>query len=135
MARISNIIYCMNTMNQQNDGNLNANSIISAITPDYVPGAFSFSVIVIILDIETTAHKLDLQFIAPNGEVVVDMPDVPIPPNMEPGNLPKEYNGVNISMDWQNIVFKQSGLYNLKIFFDGEDLGLHPILVKGKNEQ
>lgn len=135
MAKISNIIYCLNTTNQENNGGLNANGIISAITPDYVPGAFSFSVIVTILDIETSVHVLDAMFIAPDGEKLVNIKGANIPQDVNMSNLPKAYRGINISMDWQNIVFKTSGIYKLIVKFDGEDLGTHLVFVKGKNEK
>lgn len=50
MSKVSNFIYCMNS--NTSDTEANALGVISAITPDYVSGAFLFSVLCSILDME-----------------------------------------------------------------------------------
>lgn len=50
-------------------------------------------------------------------------------------NLPKEYLGINISSNWQNVVLKESGVYYSKVIIDGVNCGKFEIYVRGKNEK
>lgn len=132
MAKVSNFIYCMNSLTSDTEANVMG--VLSAITPEYIPGTFSFSVFCSILDLEEDIHTLNMKFITPDGEEIVNIEGtIPYKPNLE-NNLPKEYVGVNISSNWQNVVFKKSGLYKTLVTLDGIDCGTYEIFVKGKNE-
>ena len=132
MAKVSNFIYCMNS--DTSDIEANAFGVISAITPDYVPGAFSFSVLCSILDLENGNHSVRMRFINPKETVLVDVKiEVPYEEKKEV-NLPKQYKGVNISSRWQNVLLEESGLYKTSVQVDDVDCGTFEIYVKGKNE-
>lgn len=136
MAHVSDIVICLKANNM--DEGVTANTILSAITPEYIPGLFTFSVIVILLDLEENGiHKLEVKFSDPNGENVVQLEtDLPAVPSMViNSSLPKEYRGINIAMDWNNVNFKISGVYELKVYYDGNEVGTKQIYVKGKNEK
>ena len=49
MAKLTNLIYCLNAERvSANDGkgdSINAMGVLSALTPEFVPGTFSFSII------------------------------------------------------------------------------------------
>ena len=49
-------------------------------------------------------------------------------------NLPAEYKGLTIAMDWNNVNFKCSGLYKIQIIIDESIVKEKEIFVKGKNE-
>ena len=49
-------------------------------------------------------------------------------------NLPQQYKGINIAMDWNNVNLKVSGEYIIKITVDDILLKEKRIFVKGKNE-
>ncbi len=132
MARISNFIYCLNSV--ASDTETNVYGILNAITPDYVPGSFSFSVFCSILGMENGNHNIKMRFSAPDGEILVDIDGiVPYERQMD-NNLPPEQIGLNISTVWQNVTFKQSGVYKTTVTVDDIELGEYEIFVKGKNE-
>lgn len=136
MAYVSNVIFCLNAITDET-GNVNANSIFSSLTPEYVPGLFTFSVIVSILDLEIDSKNechILIEFNSPTGENVVTVDTNTSYINNE-NNLPNEYKGINIAMDWTNVNFKTSGLYTLHISCNDEKIGEKQIFVKGKNEE
>lgn len=135
MAKLENIIFCLRTINMGEQG-VTANVVLSAITPEYVPGLFSFSIIVSLLDLDATAeHVFSIEFVDPAGMEVVKIENQQLPIMPDTGsNLPNEYQGINIAMDWNNVNFRISGLYTIKVFYDGVEIGSKEIYVKGKNE-
>ncbi len=133
MAKVSEILFCMRANNAEREG-VSAINILSAITPEYVPGLFTFSVIVIVLDLDfAKEHDFFIEFKDPDGIALVHV-DGTIPTQEVKSNLPKEHLGVNIGMDWNNIDFKRSGLYQVEVNVDQELIGNKEIYVKGKNE-
>ena len=133
MAKISDIIFCLRATNVEGEG-ASAHTILTALTPEYVPGLFSFSIIVNLLDIDLEhEHKFKIDFISPSEEEVLNISgDLPIMDIRT--NLPKEYNGINIAMDWNNVNFKSSGLYIIRVYVDDVLIKEKEIFVKGKNE-
>ena len=133
MAKVSDIIFCLRATNIEGEG-ASAHTILSVITPEYVPGLFSFSVIVNLLDIDLReTHQFNISFESPSNETVLNINgDFPIID--ECTNLPQEYRGITMAMDWNNVNFKSSGLYVFKFFVDGELIKEKEIFVKGKNE-
>ena len=115
---------------------VSANSILSALNPEYVPGLFSFSIIVSLLDLDSSGeHYFSIEFTDPNNEDAIKIENQPLPVLMGTmSNLPNEYQGINIVMDWNNVNLKVSGLYTLKFKYDGNEIGCKQIYVKGKNE-
>ena len=133
MAKISDIIFCSNAQNVDGVG-VSANNILTVINPEYVPGLFSFSVVVTILDLDcSNPHELFVEFLDPTDESVIDI-NAQVPVVEDNSNLPNEYKGLNLAMDWNNVNFKRSGVYTIKIKIDGELIGEKSIFVKGKNE-
>ena len=132
MAKISNFIYCMNSITTEQDSSLHG--VVSALTPDYIPGAFSFSIFCSIIDLSEGNHDIELIFADPNGNELVRLQG-PIPMQFDQAsNLPQEYMGVNLSSNWQNVVFKEEGLYRTSVKVDGHLCGVYEIYVKGKNQ-
>lgn len=133
MAYVSDIIFCLNATNNPGQG-VCANTILSAITPDYIPGLFTFSVVIIVNDINLqTEHDISIDFV--NEKETVGHIDGRFPPLPDDNNLPNEYKGINLTMDWNNTHFKESGIYKLIVRIDGEVVGEKSIYVKGKNQQ
>lgn len=132
--RVSDIIFCLKATNSVETG-VNADRIVNVLNPDYIPGLFTFSIIVMILDYDVTqTHSLSLKLSSPSDEQVVKL-DTTVPSIAgEPSNLPKEYQGVTFAIDCNNANFKSSGLYKLTVTIDGSIVGQKEIFVKGKNE-
>lgn len=133
MAKVSDIIFCLRATNTEGAG-ASASTILTALTPEYIPGLFTFSVIVTLLDITPgEEHTITIDFLDPTEESVVHI-ESDIPQIEDDSNLPQEYKGLNMAMDWNNVNLKMSGLYTIRIGFDGEVIQEKSIFVKGKNE-
>lgn len=133
MAKLSDLLICMKAVNEEGEG-LTAVNILSAITPEYVPGLFTFSVIAIVLELDLNReHNFSAYFKNPNGDETVHIDSI-LPSSEVQSNLPPEQLGLNIAMEWNNVDFKCGGLYTLEIWIDGELLGKKQIFVKGQNE-
>ena len=139
MAKQSNFIYCINSERVPGtDGNgdsLNAVGVLSVITPEFVPGTFSFSIIISVLDIDVTKNnKIQIVFCNPDGKEIVNTNDIEIPPNPNKDSIgiPNEYQGLNMCMDLRNVIFEKEGLYTTKVIVNDEQIGKNEIFVKGR---
>lgn len=132
MVKVSDIIFCVKATNVDGEG-ASANIILTSLLPEYIPGLFTFSVIVTILGVDLSQeHNLLVQFFSPEEQETVRV-DGPMPIMEDDSDLPLEYRGVNVAMDWTNVNFKTSGIYTIVITLDGEELAKKEIYVKGKN--
>lgn len=142
MASLANFLYCLNAERVDENGgtgsNINALGILATITPEYVPGAFSFSIIFTVLDIDITKtdNTVQVKFCREHdGKALIDSGILQMPSMSDDGiDLPKEYRGLNMSMDCRNVVFETEGIYTAQIYFNGEFLGEKQIYVKGKRK-
>ena len=134
MASLANVIFCMQAETVPS-GNVNAMNVMSTLSPEYIPGLFTFSIIVSILGIKKEeGHTFSVFLIDPNGTRIVEIKEEKLPVIDDVSNIPDEYKGINISMSLNNVNFRVSGEYSMEIFYDNEKLGEHRIYVKGKNE-
>ena len=53
-------------------------------------------------------------------------------PDTKEIDLPSEYKGLNMSMDFRNVIFETEGIYSTGVFFNNQLLAENPIYVKGK---
>lgn len=142
MASLENVIYCLNaervvTEKGEIGSNINALGILATITPEYVPGSFSFSVIFTVLGVDmlSAENTVQVKFCrADDDKVLIDSGILPLPamPDDAGIELPEEYKGLNMSMDCRNVVFESEGVYVARIYFNKEFLGEKKIYVKGK---
>lgn len=140
MAKLTNFIYCINAERiPAGDGkgeSINAMGVLSALTPEFVPGTFSFSIIFSVLDVEVSGNNTIQIIFSKDGEEkgLIDSGIITIPPMPTENEigLPDEYKGLNMSMDFRNVIFEAEGLYDTAVFFNGQLLGHNPIYVKGK---
>lgn len=132
MIKISNFIYCLNSVTTEEEAN--ALGVLSAITPEFIPGSFSFSVLCSILGLEDGNHNIKMQFFSPSGETLVNVDGVIPYERKTDNNLPVDQIGINISTVWQNVTFKESGIYKTIVTVDDVEYGTYEIFVKGKNE-
>lgn len=143
MAKLASFIYCANTEKISNpekkEESINAIGVFATLTPEYVPGMFSFSVIFSILDIDASVENHIRIVFAKVGEDknLLDTGVIPIAPltGKEEIILPPEYRGMIMSMDFRNVIFEEDGLYGAKVFFNDELLDDNYIYVQGKNKK
>lgn len=133
MAVIKNFVYCLNTNNA--DGKNDVFGVLATMTPEYVPGLFSFSVYFTVLGLKGGDHQLALQFKDSEDVIAASVDNALIHYEPDAGsNLPDEYAGVNIAVNLQNVNIKHSGLYRMNVVLDGQSYGEFDIYVKGMNE-
>lgn len=138
MAELKNFIYCVSAERVQTpDGKgdtINAMGVLSALTPEFVPGAFSFSIIFSVLDFKMDEdNKIQIIFKSENGKELVNTGVIQLPPLPEGDiKLPKEYSGLNMSMDFRNVIFEEEGVYSTQVLFNDVQLTDCPIYVKGR---
>lgn len=134
MGKVSDIIFCLKAINNKEQGVV-AEKIINVINPEYIPGLFTFSIIIMIQEYDVTQeHTFSLKFSSPSDEDVITMETTVPTIDKEPSNIPDEYQGITFALDCNNINFKSSGLYKLSVMIDGISIGEKEIFVKGKNE-
>jgi len=133
MPSISNFVFCLSSNNT--NGTNNINGVLCAITPEYVPGLYSFGVNFAILDLAEGVHNLYLRFKDSDGNNVASIEDAVVNYSKDPSsNLPDKYLGVNVAVNFQNVDIKHSGMYYMDVILDGSSLKTFEIFVKGKNE-
>lgn len=131
MANVSDVIFCLRATNIEGQG-ASATTILTTLTPEYIPGLFTFSVIITLLDIDLSSeHQLMVDFISPVDENVVHV-ESSLSVMNEESNLPQKYKGINVAMDWNNVNLKVSGEYTIKIIVDGDLLKRKKYLCEGE---
>lgn len=134
MPNIKNFLFCLSTNNS--NGTNNINGVLCAITPEYIPGLYSFGVNFAILDLDEGAHSICLNFKDSDGACIASIGDTTLNYTKDVNsNLPDQYLGINVAVNFQNVDIKKSGIYSMDVIFDGTTLGTYEIYVKGKNER
>ena len=138
MARVSTFIYAEESHNEVNPKGQRMNIVnpLLIFSPKYLPGQFSFSVAIGILEVDySQTHVFRYLLRGPKSErePIVDTGNVPIPSQLNPRNLPLEMQGIFIGFDLRNIDLEDEGKYTSEAFIDGVSLGLYPISIKGMN--
>jgi hypothetical protein len=137
MPKITTFFFCEEAQPNNQTGKLNVSGPLHVFTPAFVPGMFSFSVVIGIMGIDLTqrSHKLRIIMTGPNKELdpVINTQDIDM--FKQDGevvySLPPEYRGLFINIDFRNVVFREEGLYNTEIYLDGELLGNSEVPVIG----
>lgn len=133
MPSIKNFLYCLNSNNS--NGTNDVVGILAAMTPEYIPGQYSFSVNFSLLDLSEGEHTLSLRFKNSDGTVLSSIENATVKYEKDAkSNLPDAFVGVNVAANFQNVDIKKSGTHFMEVIFDGDILGNFDIYVKGKNE-
>lgn len=139
MAKLANFLYCLNTERQQasqdKGESINAMGVLTVLTPEFVPGLFSYSIIFSILDIESTSDgQIKIVFKDSTGKELINTGNITMPPAPSDVDiqLPSKYVGYNLSMDFRNVIFENEGEYTTDVYFNNALIGSNPIYVKGR---
>lgn len=133
MAIIKNFVYCLSINTEK--GRTDLAGVLNAMTPEYIPGLFSFSISFALLGIEEGEHILDLKFKDPDNNVISGIDGTVVRYERdENSNLPDSQLGINVAAGMQNVDFKKSGMYSTEVILDGISIGEYPVFAKGQNE-
>ena len=140
MASLTNFIYCLSAERKppaQGQGDaINAIGVLSVMTPEFVPGTFSFSIIFSILGVDITkVNELRVVFKDDSQDkVLINTENIRVTPMQNDDNiqLPAECTGYNLSMDFRNMVFESNGYYTTEIYLNDKFLDSRSIYVKGR---
>ena len=132
MPNISNFTYCLDS--SSNNISTTINGVLNVITPDYIPGNFSFSVFLSILDIQPGTHELKMIFKDPDDNIAVNIAGNVVFENPQNALVPLDYLGINVSANWNNVLFEKSGEYKTEVYVDEELIESFKIYAIGKNE-
>ena len=142
MPKISTFMYAEGAAQIQtspNESKLQISAPLQVLPLLYVPGTFSFSVVVGIIDLDlSVTHQMQIRFKRSEDEkIVIDTNPMAIPPaNADKLNeLPTNLQGFIFSMGLQNVNFETEGEYVTEVMVDGEALGGFSInVVKRANK-
>lgn len=136
MARVSTFMYAEGAAQVQvssNESKLQISAPLQVLQLLYVPGTFSFSVVIGIMEIDLAqTHQVQIKFKrAEDDMVIIDTNPMAIPPAPadKVGQLPLELQGFVFSIGFQNVNFKSPGEYKTELLIDGELLEKFPITV------
>lgn len=136
MARIENFVYCLGV--NKNNGNTDILGILSTMQPAYVPGLYSFHVNFSIKNLTDGEHIFSLQFKDTKGILVAEIKNGKLmyKYNQElETSLPREYSGLNVTANMQNVNLKENGLYTMTLILDNKEMGQFDIFVHGLNTE
>ena len=132
MAKITTFVYCEGVERPQDSSNLNIINPIQLLTPMFIPSMYSFSIVVGILDFDTSLEnsiritfKQDVK-----DELIIDTNTLTIPPQEQKDiSLPKNMQGFMANMEFKNVALREAGTYKTTVYFNGVELGEYPISV------
>lgn len=134
MTKLKNFLYCLN-VDTTTEERTDIIGLMTAITPEYIPGLFSFSISFTLLNLTEGEHRITIRFINPENETIALIDNVKVDYKKDVNsNLPEEHMGINVAAGLQNVDFKNSGLYFTQVLLDGNNIGEFEIYAKGKNE-
>lgn len=136
--KVTTFIYCLGTTNMEGkNAPINAMGVLQALTPEFIPSTFSFSIIVGIKGMDISSnHILDIIFKDSSGGNLVEAKNISIlGEQLQDGDLdlPNDQRGIMIGLDLRNVVLKQEGNYSTEVILDGERLGVFEIYAKAKH--
>lgn len=133
MAYINFLVYSDDAIME--NGKFSLVNPMTALFPLRVPGQFSFTVTIGVMEITTEKENYKLRYtltgpLEGDAKVVIqtDELDVERPPSL----LPSDYQGGIVSLEFKNVDFREEGTYTTEIFLDGTSLGKFPIKVRGR---
>ncbi|WP_145322992.1 DUF6941 family protein [Paenibacillus xylanexedens] len=139
MLRITSFTYCEDSKPEQSPTGprLSISNPFASLLPAFVPGSFSFSVCIGIAGIGPgEEHKLQYIFRSSDNSVepLINTGEVQFNVNQEPTlqSVPVDHQGVVLSMDFKNTVFRKNGEYISDIYMDGILVASYPIMVHGR---
>lgn len=132
MAYITSFVYCENIQNEmtKNGSRTQIVNPLQVLSPISLPGNYSFAISCSIAGFNPQEEiKVRIVFTAPDGSTVDDTGDIEFkaPSIMDSS---RKFKGLQLNLDFRNVVFQCAGIYSTKIQIDGETVGEYKIAVE-----
>ena len=138
MVKLKNFLYCAVTRNEVRKSGeppvTVVDGVLNALTPDFIPGNYSFSVVFSILNLQRDEdYVVRLSFMNDKGDEIVKTDNVALDSNPKNAfDIPNEYFGYNVCIDLRNVLLEHEGKYCAKVYINEKEEGEYPIYIKGK---
>ena len=138
MPKISYFVYCSQAVNMKENGDeeyLVIQGPFASISLKYLPGMFSFSVAFSFLNLKEDKQQerdIRLVFRDEKGDKLLDTDTITLPELQACDDVPAEHRGINLCMDYRNVLFSHAGVYYTDVYVASEKLGSYPIYVNKK---
>lgn len=134
MLHISTFMYSEDTIQDPQAKSLHIVNPTMVFKPTFIPSLYSFSVTLSIVGLEFQKDpKLRFKFWSENepDKMLVDTGEIPLPKNNnDDSDLPEEFRGGMLTMNFRNLPLKYQGKYFSEVFIDEESLGTFPVFAK-----
>lgn len=134
MVTLTNFVYCADSQLSSDLNAINALNVLCALKSDYLPGVITFSVVFQLLGVDNEKeNKIKLVFQQDFGtkEILFNSGEIIIPKVKKDEINGKNLTSINLRFEFENIIFKENGLYSTKIYLDDELLGERLITGEG----
>lgn len=139
MAKITYFMICDTMSNVPMPGGTFSLNIVNPqllLTPSYVPGNFSFCVVVGVQDVKTIVSsnklvKFKFELLDPNKKMLQQsIAELPL---IAMKNVPEQYQGFMMSFDLRNVPVEEEGAYILKLYINEDLIGEKEIPIFKKS--
>ena len=129
MAKLHMLTYCEST--DVNNNKTIINNPLMSLNLKYIPGIFSFSISVGIIDVDLEKTHTFRAVVknSMTGEEVMSTPEFKVDGTDKDSKLPKELRGIILNVGFMNAEFTEEGQYITEVIFDGVNIGGNPIQV------
>ncbi len=107
----------------------------TVLRPQFIPGNYSFSVLIGVKDVDLQKENaMQIVLKSPTGDVVQMIDKQQIPVSTVDSELPDEYAGFMLGVDFRNVPFVAAGCYTLEVIINEELIGAIDVPVFRKAE-
>ena len=134
MPKLQSFIYCLGAeQNANNETNLI--NVVPFFGIEFWPSTFSFTTAFTIIELDSEKHILKYEFYDPNNNIIVSKNDAPFDMALLEKNsqgasivaLPEKQKAILGILSFNNVVFREKGVYKSILYLDGEKIGEVPI--------
>lgn len=101
-----------------------------SLRPQVLPSNFSFGVAAGVVGVDAEKkNTIQFKIMAPNGKMVHDTKETPLPTGEKDNKLPEEWQGMMMAFDIRNLLFEEEGIYRFNLYVNGNLLEEHLVPV------
>ena len=138
-TKVHSHLYCMR-IDRGSDNSVIAVDVRSVIMLDFYPTAFTYGLVACLIGFDgKKEYELRYKVYDDKDLLIYDTQGIPLPyENIKKGDsfahlIPKEFDGITISLMFNNMIIKHPGIYTTKIYIDEQEIAKLPLYF-GKKE-